>query len=708
MGLTAKSAGIHATDSGLHLERSSPQEKVVALAGNPNVGKSTVFNGLTGMKQHTGNWPGKTVTNAQGHCVSSENEYILVDIPGTYSLIAHSAEEEVARNFLCFGKPDAVIVVCDATCLERNLNLVLQIMEITNNVVVCVNLMDEAKRKGIGVDVSRLSELLGIPVVSTIARQKKSLSAVLETLDMVVRFPLDGKSSVTYPVAIESAIAQISPALSEILNGRLNSRWVALKILENDTTLLGEISNFLKTNLLENSTVQESVKTAKRELRESGFTDNTLKDTLVTSLITTAEKLSRNVVTYNTQKYNQTDRRIDRILTGKRTAYPLMLLLLAIIFWLSIVGANIPSQWLTALFSKGEILLRNFFELAKAPNWLQGVLVDGAYRVLTWVVAVMLPPMAIFFPLFTLLEDVGYLPRVAYNLDRPFHRCHACGKQALTMSMGFGCNAAGVVGARIIDSPRERMLAILTNNFVPCNGRFPTLIAVLSMFFISTAGITASFTSALMLTFVILLGILLTFAVTKLLSLTLLKGLPSSFTLELPPFRRPQIGQVIIRSLCDRTLFVLGRAIAVAAPAGIVIWILANTTINDISLLIHLASFLDPFAKLMGLDGIILTAFILGFPANEIVVPIMLMGYLSQGGLVEAENLAFVKQILVQNGWTWQTAVSMLLFSLLHWPCSTTLWSIKKETGSFKWTAIAFLLPTIIGMIVCMLFTALI
>ncbi len=708
MGLTAKSAGTHAVDSGLHLEKLSLHEKVVALAGNPNVGKSTVFNGLTGMKQHTGNWPGKTVTNAQGHCSSRENQYVLVDIPGTYSLMAHSAEEEVARNFLCFGKPDAVVVVCDATCLERNLNLVLQIMEITSNVVVCVNLMDEAQRKGIQIDISQLSERLGIPVISTVARKKKSLSLVLDTLDKVVHSPTVSKSPVTYPVALESAVARVSPVLFSLLNGRLNSRWVALKLLENDDRLLEEINDFLQINLLENPTIQEAVTTAKQELSESGITETVFKDTVVSSLVSTAEALSRDVVTYKTANYNETDRRIDRILTGKRTAYPLMLLLLAVIFWLSIVGANIPSQWLSALFLKGENLLRDLFVLAQAPSWLQGVVVDGAYRVLTWVVAVMLPPMAIFFPLFTLLEDIGYLPRVAYNLDRPFHRCHACGKQALTMSMGFGCNAAGVVGARIIDSPRERMLAILTNNFVPCNGRFPTLIAILSMFFISTAGITASFTAALLLTLVILLGILLTFAVTKLLSVTLLKGLPSSFTLELPPFRKPQIGQVIIRSLCDRTLFVLGRAIAVAAPAGIVIWGLANITVGDSSLLRHFSSFLDPFAKLMGLDGIILTAFILGFPANEIVVPIMLMGYLSQGSLVEIENLTFVKQILIENGWTWQTAVSMLLFSLLHWPCSTTLWSIKKETGSLKWTAVAFLLPTIIGIAVCVLFTILV
>ena len=708
MGLTAKSTGTHATDSGLHIERFTKNEKIIALAGNPNVGKSTVFNGLTGMKQHTGNWPGKTVTNATGRCVSRENEYILVDIPGTYSLMAHSAEEEVARNFLCFGNPDAVVVVCDATCLERNLNLVFQILEITNNVVVCINLMDEAKRKGIHLDIQRLSEKLGIPVISTIARKKETLSLVLDTLDKIVCSPISAKPLVTYPVAIESAVARISSALSKVLNGQINSRWVALKILENDALLLEEINRYLQTDIFKDQTVQKTIETAKQELLDGGFTENTFKDTIVSSLITTAESLARDVVTYQNVKYNESDRRIDRILTGKRTAYPLMLLFLTFIFWLSIVGANIPSQWLSSLFSKGEVLLKELFVAIHSPSWLQGVVIDGAYRVLTWVVAVMLPPMAIFFPLFTLLEDVGYLPRVAYNLDRPFHRCHACGKQALTMSMGFGCNAAGVVGARIIDSPRERMLAILTNNFVPCNGRFPTLIAILSMFFIGAAGIASSFTSALLLTLVILLGVLLTFAVTKLLSVTLLKGLPSSFTLELPPYRRPQIGQVVIRSLGDRTLFVLGRAIAVAAPAGIIIWGLANITVGGSSLLTHFSSFVDPFAKLMGLDGIILTAFILGFPANEIVVPIMLMGYLSQSSLVEIENLSVVKQILIENGWTWKTAISMLLFSLLHWPCSTTLWSIKKETGSFKWTAVAFLLPTIIGISVCMLFTALI
>lgn len=711
MGLTNTSGGIHALGRGLCIERTSVHDKMIALAGNPNVGKSTVFNGLTGMKQHTGNWPGKTVTNAQGRCSSAKNNYILVDIPGTYSLMAHSAEEEIARNFLCFGEPDGVVVVCDATCLERNLNLVLQTLEITDNVAVCINLMDEAKRKGIGINIELLSQRLGVPVVSTVARQKKSLSLLLDTLDDITAPSAAAvpKRHVVYPVAVESAVARLEPLLEKAVNGRLNTRWLALKLLEKDSNLLNDIALYLQTDLFESEELKQALQTAWAQLHESGITEETLKDRVVASLLATAETVCNGVVTYQKQEYNALDRRIDRVLTGKWTAYPVMLLLLALIFWLTIVGANYPSQWLSAVFERGQEALTALFSSLNAPDWLHGVLVLGAYRVLTWVVSVMLPPMAIFFPLFTLLEDVGYLPRVAYNLDRPFHRCHACGKQALTMSMGFGCNAAGVVGARIIDSPRERLLAVLTNNFVPCNGRFPTLIAILTMFFIgASAGKVSSFYAALLLTLLILLGILITFGTTKLLSLTLLKGVPSSFTLEMPPYRRPQIGQVVVRSIYDRTLFVLARAAAVAAPAGIIIWVLANTTVGNISLLQHCAAFLDPFAQLLGLDGTILIAFILGFPANEIVVPIMLMAYLSQGTLVQTENWLAVKEILTANGWTWQTAICTLLFSLFHWPCSTTLLTIKKETGSFKWTAVAFFLPTLIGMILCAVFTAVI
>ena len=709
MGLTKSSVGIRAIDTGPAIQKLSPDDKVIALAGNPNVGKSTVFNALTGLNQHTGNWPGKTVTNAQGRCTAGGRSYVMVDIPGAYSLMAHSAEEEVARNFICFGEPDAVVVVCDATCLERNLNLVLQTLEISRRVVVCVNLMDEAERKGIKLDLELLSGRLGVPVVGTTARRKKSLRLLTDCLERVCSAPEPGEPfSVRYPDAIEDAVALLEPLVEEKSAGRLNSRWLSLRLLDQDDSLIREINACLGEDFLRDEALQSALGEAMALLRERGV-ENTdqLKDMTVAALIHSAEAICCGAVTCERSQYAETDRRLDRLLTGRLSGYPVMLALLALIFWLTISGANYPSQLLADGLFRVQDRLTELFEYLNAPDWLHGVLVLGAYRVLAWVVSVMLPPMAVFFPLFTLLEDAGYLPRVAYNLDRPFKRCRACGKQALTMCMGFGCNAAGVVGCRIIDSPRERLLAILTNNFVPCNGRFPTLIALLTMFFVGTAGGGLSpVLSALLLTAAIVLGVGITFAVTKLLSETLLRGVPSSFTLELPPYRKPQIGKVLVRSVFDRTLFVLGRAAAVAAPAGLVIWLMANITAGGVSILAHCAAFLDPFARLMGLDGVILLAFILGFPANEIVIPIIIMAYTAQGSILELDSLAQMKDLFVQNGWTWVTAVSVMLFSLNHWPCSTTLLTIKKETGSLKWTALAAAIPTGVGVALCILFNA--
>ena len=709
MGLTKSSVGIRAIDTGPAIQKLSPDDKVIALAGNPNVGKSTVFNALTGLNQHTGNWPGKTVTNAQGRCTAGGRSYVMVDIPGAYSLMAHSAEEEVARNFICFGEPDAVVVVCDATCLERNLNLVLQTLEISRRVVVCVNLMDEAERKGIKLDLELLSGRLGVPVVGTTARRKKSLRLLTDCLERVCSAPEPGEPfSVRYPDAIEDAVALLEPLVEEKSAGRLNSRWLSLRLLDQDDSLIREINACLGEDFLRDEALQSALGEAMALLRERGV-ENTdqLKDMTVAALIHSAEAICCGAVTCERSQYAETDRRLDRLLTGRLTGYPVMLALLALIFWLTISGANYPSQLLADGLFRVQDRLTELFEYLNAPDWLHGVLVLGAYRVLAWVVSVMLPPMAVFFPLFTLLEDAGYLPRVAYNLDKPFKRCRACGKQALTMCMGFGCNAAGVVGCRIIDSPRERLLAILTNNFVPCNGRFPTLIALLTMFFVGTAGGGLSpVLSALLLTAAIVLGVGITFAVTKLLSETLLRGVPSSFTLELPPYRKPQIGKVLVRSVFDRTLFVLGRAAAVAAPAGLVIWLMANITAGGVSILAHCAAFLDPFARLMGLDGVILLAFILGFPANEIVIPIIIMAYTAQGSILELDSLAQMKDLFVQNGWTWVTAVSVMLFSLNHWPCSTTLLTIKKETGSLKWTALAAAVPTAVGVALCILFNA--
>ena len=709
MGLTKSSVGIRAIDTGPAIQKLSPDDKVIALAGNPNVGKSTVFNALTGLNQHTGNWPGKTVTNAQGRCTAGGRSYVMVDIPGAYSLMAHSAEEEVARNFICFGEPDAVVVVCDATCLERNLNLVLQTLEISRRVVVCVNLMDEAERKGIKLDLELLSGRLGVPVVGTTARRKKSLRLLTDCLERVCSAPEPGEPfSVRYPDAIEDAVALLEPLVEEKSAGRLNSRWLSLRLLDQDDSLIREINACLGEDFLRDEALQSALGEAMALLRERGVENaDQLKDMTVAALIHSAEAICCGAVTCERSQYAETDRRLDKLLTGRLTGYPVMLALLALIFWLTISGANYPSQLLADGLFRVQDRLTELFEYLNAPDWLHGVLVLGAYRVLAWVVSVMLPPMAVFFPLFTLLEDAGYLPRVAYNLDKPFKRCRACGKQALTMCMGFGCNAAGVVGCRIIDSPRERLLAILTNNFVPCNGRFPTLIALLTMFFVGTAGGGLSpVLSALLLTAAIVLGVGITFAVTKLLSETLLRGVPSSFTLELPPYRKPQIGKVLVRSVFDRTLFVLGRAAAVAAPAGLVIWLMANITAGGVSILAHCAAFLDPFARLMGLDGVILLAFILGFPANEIVIPIIIMAYTAQGSILELDSLAQMKDLFVQNGWTWVTAVSVMLFSLNHWPCSTTLLTIKKETGSLKWTALAAAIPTGVGVALCILFNA--
>ena len=706
MGLSGESTGAQVLAccgaGSLRIGRETPGDRVIALAGNPNVGKSTVFNSLTGMNQHTGNWPGKTVANAQGRCRRGDSSFLLVDLPGTYSLMANSEEEEIARDFICFGEPDAVVVVADATCLERNLNLVLQILEVCGRVVVCVNLLDEAKKKGIRVDLAALSKKLGVPVVGTSARSGKGLRALTDAVAAVCGEKFVPRPfRVAYPEAIEAAAALLVPALEPALNGRLNARWVALRLLDGDESLLRSLKNYLGCDPAEREDVAARLRQARELLERAGIAAENFRDAAVSAIVEACESAARETVVCRKRDYAARDRRIDRFLTSKATGIPVMILLLLAIFWLTIVGANEPSARIAeGLFWVQDRLLE-LFRWISAPEWLTGLLVEGVYRTLAWVVSVMLPPMAIFFPLFTLLEDLGYLPRVAFNLDDFFRRAGAHGKQSLTMCMGFGCNACGVIGCRIIDSPRERLIAVLTNNFVPCNGRFPTLIAVTSMFFAAAAGPFQSAVSALTLTAVIVFGVLMTLLISKLLSETILKGLPSSFHLELPPYRRPQIGKVIVRSVLDRTLFVLRRAVAVAAPAGLVIWLLANIRAGDLSLLARCAAFLDPFARLLGLDGYILMAFLLGFPANEIVVPILIMSYLSAGALTDYQSLAQLHALFAAHGWTPVTAVCVMLFSLMHWPCGTTCLTIRKETQSAKWTALAAALPTAAGMAVC-------
>ena len=606
----------------------------VALAGNPNVGKSTVFNALTHLHQHTGNWPGKTVATARGCFTYRDVAFTLVDLPGTYSLLADSPEEEIARDFLQSGAADVTLVVADATCLERNLNLVLQVMERAYPVVLCVNLLDEARKKGIRVDLTALQDALGIPVVGTAVRDGEGLDSLQEALFQALLHPLPPpRPQVAYP----------------------------------DVT---------------------------------GLPLEQRQDALTGAILSRARDLAALAV-YRPPQADRRDRRLDQLLTSRATGIPVMLLLLGLVFWLTIAGANGPSQLLSKVLLGLQEPLRTGLDFLPGP--VCSALVDGVYRTVAWVVSVMLPPMAIFFPLFTLLEDAGYLPRVAFNLDRAFRRAGAHGRQSLTMCMGFGCNACGVTGCRIIDSPRERLIAILTNSFVPCNGRFPTLIALLIMFFVTGGGFAGSLLSAAALLGIIVLSVGMTLAVSKLLSSTVLKGTPSAFSLELPPYRMPQVGRVLVRSLLDRTAFVLGRAITVAAPAGLLIWMMGNVTVSGAPLLTVCAEFLDPLGTCMGLDGMILLAFLLGFPANEIVIPILLMGYLSTGTLTDYTGLAELKDLLTANGWTLETALCACVFTLFHFPCGTTTATIYHETNSIRWAALAVALPTLVGAGLCIL-----
>lgn len=654
----------------------------IALAGNPNTGKSTLFNALTGLKQHTGNWSGKTVGRAEGRFWLGEKEAVLVDLPGIYSLFSAGAEEACARDFLAFGDADAVAVVVDASALERHLPLALQVMELMPRCVLCLNLADEAEKKGISIDDKKLSDLTGVPVVKTAARTGRGLSDLTAALEKVMEQEPHVRHTPFHKALPEDFIKLL--AEGEKLLPESKNRPLLLDFLwqKEEDVLSEEVGEELRqwrTKCNGYFAGEEEALAVYRKERSLCFQKR-------------AETLTAAVCKKNEGK-GDTTAQMDKLFLRKRTGVPLMLLLLALVFWITAVGANVPSQMLMSVFTKLGATCRSALE--SSPVWLESLLMDGVFLTVSWVVSVMLPPMAIFFPMFTLLEDCGLLPRIAFQLDGLFRRAGAHGKQALTLCMGFGCNAAGVTACRIIDSPRERLIAILTNNFVPCNGRFPTILLLIAVFL----SVGKPWMSGFALFVVIGLSVGMTLLVSFFLSRTVLKGMPSAFVLELPPFRRPQIGQVLVRSLLDRTIFVLGRAITAAAPAGAVIWLLQRIPVGDGTLLTQIAMFLEPLGGLMGLSGPILLAFLLGLPANEIVLPILLMFYSQSGMLVEGGSQTGA--MLAANGWTWMTAVCAILFSLNHFPCATTLLTIRKETGSCKWTAISFLLPTIIGICLC-------
>ena len=670
---------------------------VIALAGNPNVGKSTVFNALTGLHQHTGNWSGKTVGTAEGRFRRGKKEIRLVDLPGAYSLTADSAEEEVARDFLCFEHPDAAVVICDACCLERNLIFAIQVAQIIPKTMLCVNMMDEARHRGIKIDLDALSKETGIPAVGVSAARYEGLDELEENMIKLVEGRLHTVFiPVRYPKAIENATESLAPVLARKYG--IKAVFPVIKLIENEH---GFVSAFERRfgEIASDPELTGAIGKAARIMRDGGITKKNVSDRVAACAVLRAEEICLSAVDASEQKAVRRDGKIDSVLTGGIWGIPVMLLLFAGIFWITVSGANYPSQWIASGFAIAEEWLCKGLSAINAPPVLADIIVNGVWRVLSWVVSVMLPPMAIFFPLFTLLEDLGYLPRVAFNLDRSFKAAGACGKQALTMCMGLGCGAVGVTGARIIDSPRERLIAIITNCFVPCNGRFPAIIAIVSMFLTSGSRFS-SLISALIMTGAISLSVLMTLVVSRILSKTVLKGVPAGFTLELPPYRIPRIGKVILRSVLDRTLVVLGRAVVVALPAGIIIWACSNINIGQETVLKTVATAIDPFARLFGMDGNVLFGFILALPANEIALPIMAMGY-SGGALAEISSLETTAALFYANGFGTVNAICTLVFILFHWPCVTTILTIWKETKSIKWTVLSVIVPLLTGLSLC-------
>lgn len=649
----------------------------ILLCGNPNVGKSSIYNILTHSHEHTGNWTGKTVELSTKKIVGTD--YYLVDLPGIYSLSSLSEEENIAKMTMLFSDYKSIIYVVDATQIEKNLNLLFQILQINKNIILCINMIDELENKNIKLDTNILSNILGIKVIKFSTYKNIGYNELIEAIkeDNYCEY------NYYYNEEIEKHINNISSYLPV----GFNNRYMSISVLNKDEYLVKYVKERYGINLENNDVKNYIMNINSEEISDQiSIKINTLSRIVTNEVF---KKSGENSISL-----------LDKIFSNKIYSIIMMTFIMFLIFLITITLANYPSDLLGELFNKFEYFIYKLCLNFNIPKVIYEPILFGVYRVVTFIISVMFPPLVIFFIMWTYAEESGILPRIAFNFDKicSYSNCH--GKQCLTMCSGFGCNACAVVGARIMDNKRDRIIAILTNSFIPCNGRFPMIIAIITMFLVNSNN---KILVSIYLCGFVILAMIISFLISFILSKTILKGYPSFFVLELPEYKKVKLSKILKTSIVYKSLSILKKAILVSIPAGLIIWLLTNININNMSVFLIISNFLDKFAKIIGLDGNILLSFILALPANEIVLPIIIMGYLGNSNISLISDYIGIKSILLNNGWTVNTAICTILFSLMHFPCGTTLSTIKSEIG-YKWAFYSFIIPLITGIVFLLIY----